>query len=82
MHGETVRPTAFLVLFATLLVMQMALLGLGFGILISSLTTKYRDLNLLVYFRRSAVDVCDAGGLSALAGARKVPLSVPPKPDG
>lgn len=49
MRGETVRPTPFL-FYLPLLVMQMALLGLGFGILVSSLTTKYRDLNLLVTF--------------------------------
>lgn len=33
-----------------LLVIQMALLGMGFGIIISSLTTKYRDLQVLVSF--------------------------------
>ncbi|MDD4577352.1 MAG: ABC transporter permease [Anaerolineaceae bacterium] len=33
-----------------LLVLLMAGLGLGFGIIISSLTTKYRDLNYLVGF--------------------------------
>lgn len=32
------------------LVMQMALLGMGFGIIISSMTTKYRDLQVLVGF--------------------------------
>lgn len=32
------------------LVIQLALLGLGFGIIISSLTTKYRDLQVLVSF--------------------------------
>jgi lipopolysaccharide transport system permease protein len=32
------------------LVLQMAALGLGLGILISSLTTKYRDLNFVVSF--------------------------------
>jgi lipopolysaccharide transport system permease protein len=30
--------------------LQMALLGLGCGIIVSSLTTKYRDLNMLVSF--------------------------------
>lgn len=29
---------------------QLALLGLGFGIIISSMTTKYRDLNVLISF--------------------------------
>ena len=33
-----------------LFVIQMALLGMGFGIIISSLTTKYRDLQVLVTF--------------------------------
>jgi lipopolysaccharide transport system permease protein len=33
-----------------LLVLQMAALGLGFGIIVSSLTTKYRDLTQLVSF--------------------------------
>lgn len=33
-----------------ILIMQMALLGMGFGIIISSLTTKYRDLQVLVSF--------------------------------
>ena len=31
-------------------IIQMALLGMGFGIIISSLTTKYRDLQVLVSF--------------------------------
>ena len=38
------------VLFVPLLIVQMAALGLGFGIIISSLTTKYRDLTYLVGF--------------------------------
>ena len=33
-----------------LLLLQMAALGLGFGIIVSSLTTKYRDLAQLVGF--------------------------------
>lgn len=35
---------------APLLILQMAALGLGCGIIISSLTTKYRDLSVLVGF--------------------------------
>ncbi|MBM77141.1 MAG: ABC transporter permease [Crocinitomicaceae bacterium] len=38
------------ILFFPLLVLAMALLGLGLGIIISSLTTKYRDLSFLVTF--------------------------------
>lgn len=33
-----------------LLIIQMALLGMGFGMIISALTTKYRDLQVLVSF--------------------------------
>lgn len=36
--------------YLPLLVLQMAFLGLGFGILISSLTTKYRDLTFVMSF--------------------------------
>ena len=37
--------------FATpLLILQLALLGMGVGIIVSSLTTKYRDLTILVTF--------------------------------
>jgi lipopolysaccharide transport system permease protein len=43
----TMRP---LVLITPLLILQMAALGLGFGIIVSSLTTKYRDLTQLVGF--------------------------------
>ena len=38
------------VLWLPLLVLIMALLGLGFGMIISSMTTKYRDLSFLVSF--------------------------------
>ena len=44
-----VQPNAYLLLFP-LLVLQLALLGLGFGIIISACTTKYRDLAMLVGF--------------------------------
>lgn len=38
------------ILYLPLLLLQMALLGLGCGVIISSLTTKYRDLHHLVGF--------------------------------
>ena len=38
------------VLITPVLLLMMAGLGLGFGIIISSLTTKYRDLRFLVQF--------------------------------
>lgn len=47
--GTPIRPTFALVL-VPLLVLIMAALGLGCGIIVSSLTTKYRDLRFLVQF--------------------------------
>lgn len=40
----------FYILMTPLLIAELALLGLGCGIIISSLTTKYRDLSLVVAF--------------------------------
>lgn len=47
--GSNVHPNAW-VLLTPLLVLIMAGLGLGFGIIVSSLTTRYRDLSFLVSF--------------------------------
>ncbi|MGF0032197.1 ABC transporter permease [Bariatricus sp. SGI.154] len=44
-----VHPNAYM-LFLPLLVIQMAMLGLGTGVIVSALTTKYRDLKMLVSF--------------------------------
>ncbi|MEM7010351.1 MAG: ABC transporter permease [Verrucomicrobiota bacterium] len=44
-----IQPNGWL-LATPLLIIQMAILGLGFGIIVSSLTTKYRDLTQLVGF--------------------------------
>ena len=49
MSDSTVQPNTWL-LFVPVLVLMMAGLGLGLGIIISSLTTKYRDLRFLVTF--------------------------------
>jgi len=43
------QPNLF-ALLTPLLILQMAFLGLGFGVIISSLTTKYRDLSFAVGF--------------------------------
>lgn len=48
-RGEAVAPNMHLLLMP-LMVVQMALMGMGFGIIISSVTTKYRDLSILVGF--------------------------------
>jgi lipopolysaccharide transport system permease protein len=47
--GEPIHPNLW-ILFTPVLLLMMAGLGLGFGILISSMTTKYRDLRFLVQF--------------------------------
>ena len=47
--GVPVTPNGYIFLFPFLLII-MALLGLGFGLIFSSLTTKYRDLTFLIQF--------------------------------
>ena len=47
--GENVQPNIYICLLPVF-VLHMAAMGLGFGIIISSLTTKYRDLSILVGF--------------------------------
>jgi lipopolysaccharide transport system permease protein len=47
--GADFQPNVYLLLIP-LLIILMAALGLGFGIIISSMTTKYRDLTNLVSF--------------------------------
>ncbi len=47
--GNAIHPNVYMLLFPVLILI-MAMLGLGSGIIISSLTTKYRDLRFLVTF--------------------------------
>lgn len=49
MRGVVVAPNIN-ILWVPVMILQMALLGLGIGIIISSVTTKYRDLSILVSF--------------------------------
>lgn len=49
LHDAPIRPSVAL-FYLPVMIIQMALLGLGFGILVSSLTTRYRDLGMLVGF--------------------------------
>lgn len=46
---NAVKPNSFILLMP-LLIIIMAGLGLGFGLIISALTTKYRDLSFLITF--------------------------------
>ena len=48
-QGYSLQVTWYILLFPLLIIM-LAGLGLGFGLLISSMTTKYRDLKFLVSF--------------------------------
>ena len=48
--GTAVVPNWRLILLTPLILLQLGLLGLGCGIIISALTTKYRDLQMLVGF--------------------------------
>lgn len=48
-RGESINPNMW-ILSVPLIILQMALLGMGLGIIISSVTTKYRDLSILVGF--------------------------------
>lgn len=47
--GAAIRPN-WLVLLTPLLLLQLAMLSLGCGVIISAATTKYRDLRMLVSF--------------------------------
>lgn len=47
--GAPVRPNLTIAL-TPVLVLQSGLLGMGIGLIVSSITTKYRDLNILVSF--------------------------------
>jgi lipopolysaccharide transport system permease protein len=49
LNGSAIKPNLW-ILFTPVLVLMMAGLGLGFGIIVSSLTTRYRDLRFLVTF--------------------------------
>ena len=47
LNGIDLQPSIILIFFIPLLFLQCSLLGLGFGLLLSSFTTRYRDLNFL-----------------------------------
>ncbi len=49
-RGTPLQPNWLWIALSPVLVLMMAGLGLGFGIIVSSLTTKYRDLRFLVTF--------------------------------
>lgn len=50
LRGTEIQINGWWIALSPILILMMAGLGLGFGIIISSLTTKYRDLRFLVTF--------------------------------
>ncbi len=52
-----VHPNVYIAMFPLVLI-QLAILGMGFGMIISSLTTKYRDLAMVVSFGVSLWSYC------------------------
>jgi lipopolysaccharide transport system permease protein len=50
LRGTAIQPNWLWIASSPLLLLMMAGLGLGLGIIVSSLTTKYRDLRFLVQF--------------------------------
>ena len=48
--GAAVQPDWRLILLTPVLLLQLGMLGLGFGVTVSALTTRYRDLAMLVSF--------------------------------
>lgn len=55
--GTGVQPNIY-ILMTPLLLIQFAALGMGFGVIVSSLTTKYRDLQMVVGFGVSLWSYC------------------------
>lgn len=55
--GQGVAPNIF-ILLTPLVLIQLAVLGMGFGMIISSLTTKYRDLAMVISFGVSLWSYC------------------------
>ena len=49
LRGALIHPNIYMLLFPLLIVL-MGIMGLGFGMLVSAWTTKYRDLQFLVQF--------------------------------
>ena len=73
--GTAVHPNWQLVAFVPLVLLQVGMLGMGLGIIISSLTTRYRDLNLLVNLGVTLWIVRHAHRLPGLHGDGEVPPS-------
>ncbi len=74
-QGFSISPNLNLLLFPVYIIM-MALLGLGLGMTISSMTTKYRDLNVLVGFAVSLLMYISAVPYPLSEAQKKLPAFV------
>ncbi len=69
-----IRPNIYLLMFPLVLV-QLAILGMGFGMMISSLTTKYRDLTMVVGFGVSLWSYCSPVAYDMFSRSQLMPGS-------
>ena len=69
-----VKPNLFIAL-TPLVLIQFAVLGMGFGMIISSLTTKYRDLTMVVGFGVSLWSYCSPVAYDMFSRSQLMPGS-------
>ncbi len=69
-----IKPNLFM-LMTPLILIQLATLGMGFGMIVSSLTTKYRDLNMVVGFGVSLWSYCSPVAYDMFSRSQLMPGS-------
>ncbi len=73
--GAGVQPNLF-ILLTPLVLIQLSVLGMGFGMIISALTTKYRDLAMVVGFGVSLWSYCSPVAYDMFSRSQLAPGSV------
>ena len=73
--GAGVKPNLFIAL-TPLVLIQLALLGMGFGMIVSALTTKYRDLTMIVGFGVTLWSYCSPVAYDMFSRSQLMPGSV------
>ena len=63
--------SVYTIFIIPILLFQMAILGLGLGLIVSSLSTKYRDLNYLINFGTQLLMYCSSYNLSNIYSSRE-----------
>ena len=69
------RPNIFILMFPLVLI-QLAVLGMGFGMIISALTTKYRDLAMVVGFGVTLWSYCSPVAYDMFSREQLAPGSI------